>query len=331
MTVKRIDFHTHIIPLEIPDFAKSFEGDRWPWIKRLDEETANIMVQGKVFRKISKDTWDPSKRIEKMQAEGIDLQVLSPIPVTLCYWAPIQGAVEFAKWQNNFIAHVVKEHPHHFLGLGTVPLQDVDAAILEMERCVHQLKLSGLEIGSNVNGKGLDDPCFLPFFEKASQWNVPLFIHPYEMIGTERTMNDNLSITVGMPMELALTATRLVWSGIFEKFPAIKICLAHGGGAFPYILPRVNTGWNSWPPLRKTENPPSFYANKFYYDVLVYDKVNTKYLIDLIGYENLLMGSDDPFIIRETPPGRAILELEDVSPEIKMAMLGGNALRFLGK
>ena len=331
MAIKRIDFHTHIIPSNFPDFEKSFGGERWPRIVKVDENTANIMVQGKVFRKITRETWDPAKRLEIMELEGIDMQVLSPIPITLCYWAPIKGAIEFAKMQNEYIADVINQHPKHFLGLGTVPLQNVEASIIEMDRCIHQLKLSGLEIGTNINGISLDDPSFLPFLEKVEQWNVPLFIHPYEMIGNERTANDNLAITVGMPMELSLTAARLVWAGIFEKFPTIKICLAHGGGAFPYILPRIDQGWKSWPGLRKTEFPPSYYANKFYYDALVYDSVNTKYLIDLVGYERILMGSDYPFIIRETPPGKAIWETESVCSEHRDALFGCNALHFLNK
>lgn len=330
-TVKRVDFHTHIMPIDFPDFGKLFGGERWPSIERINDHTAQIMVQGNIFRKITKETWDPAKRLEQMALEGIDIQVLSPIPITLCYWAPLKGAVEFAKLQNDYMANIVKQHPDSFLGLGTVPLQDVEAAIEEMDRCVHQLKLSGLEIGTNINGMGLDDPCFLPFFEKAEQWNVPLFIHPYEMVGKERTANDNLAITVGMPMELSLAATRLIWAGIFDKFPNIKLCLAHGGGAFPYILPRIDTGWNAWPHLRKTEKPPSSYANKFYYDALVYDSVNTQYLIDLVGYERLIMGSDYPFVVREAPPGKTILEMESLSSEHKVALLGGNVLHFLNK
>lgn len=287
------------------------------------------MVAGKVFREVTDQVWSPEKRIQDMDAEGVDIQVLSPIPVTFSYWAEPNAAEEMAKIQNDFIADTVKQYPDRFVGLGTVPLQDVEVSIREMDRCIHELGLKGIEIGTNVNGENLDDPAFTKFFEMAEKWEVPLFIHPWETLGRERMPRHNFMYTVGMPSETALAAASLVNGGVMEKFPKLKVCFAHGGGSFPYILPRLDQGWKVWPHLRKTSNPPSHYAKNFYFDSLNYDPLNLQYLIDRFGHEKVVMGSDYPFLLREIPPGKVIDDTVSLTEEQKEAILGKNALEFL--
>lgn len=325
----RVDFHTHIIPEDIPDFVEKFGGERWPTLEKTCSCGANIMVAGKVFREVTDQVWSPEKRIQDMDAEGVDIQVLSPIPVTFSYWAEPNAAEEMSKIQNDFIADTVKQYPDRFIGLGTVPLQDVDASIREMERCIHELGLKGIEIGTNINGKNLDDPAFTAFFEMAEKWEVPLFVHPWETLGTERMPRHNFMYTVGMPSETALAAASLVNGGVMEKFPGLKVCFAHGGGSFPYILPRLDQGWKVWPHLRQTSKPPSHYAKNFYFDSLNYDPLNLKFLVDRFGYEKVVMGSDYPFLLREIPPGKVIDDTVELTEEQKQAILGRNALAFL--
>lgn len=325
----RVDFHTHIIPEEIPDFVERFGSGKWPTLEKTCSCGANIMVEGKVFREVTDQVWSPEKRIEDMDKEGVDIQVLSPIPVTFSYWAEANQAEEMSKIQNDFIAKTVSEHPDRFIGLGTVPLQDVDVSIREMERCKNELNLKGIEIGTNINGKNLDDPDFIKFFEKAEVWEVPLFVHPWETLGRERMPRHNFMYTVGMPSETALAAASLVNSGIMEKFPNLKVCFAHGGGSFPYILPRLDQGWEVWPDLRKTSKPPSHYTKNFYFDSLNYSPQNLKYLIEKFGYKNVVMGSDYPFLLREIPPGKVIDDTPELSSEERKAILGLNALEFL--
>ncbi|WP_340085340.1 amidohydrolase family protein [Siminovitchia sp. FSL H7-0308] len=325
----RVDFHTHIIPEDIPDFTKRYGGGRWPVLEKTCSCGANIMVSGKVFREVTDQVWSPEKRIEDMDKEGVDLQVLSPIPVTFSYWAEPNAAEEMAHIQNDFIAETVKQYSSRFIGLGTVPLQDVDVSIREMERCMFQLGLKGIEIGTNVNGKNLDDPSFSGFFEMAEKWNVPLFVHPWETLGRERMPRHHFMYTVGMPSETALAAASLINGAVMEKYPTLKVCFAHGGGSFPYILPRLDQGWNVWPHIRKIQKPPSFYAQKFYFDSLNYDPVNLSYLVERFGYEKIVMGSDYPFLLREIPPGKVIDDTLGLTEEQKAAMLGGNALSFL--
>jgi aminocarboxymuconate-semialdehyde decarboxylase len=325
----RIDFHTHIIPEEFTELTSHLTGEKWPKLERTCACGANIMIAGKVFREVTDQVWSPEKRIIDMERENVDIQVLSPIPVTFSYWAPLKEAEQLARLQNDFIADTCKNNPTKFIGLGTVPMQDTAAAIREMDRCVNELGLKGIELGTNINGNNLDDPSFLEFFEMAEKWNVPLFIHPWETLGKERMPRHNLMYTVGMPSETALAGASLILGGVMDKYPNLKICFAHGGGALPYLLPRLDQGWKVWPHLRLLENPPSHYAKKFYFDSLVNEPVNLKYLIENFGYEKVIMGSDYPFLLREVPPGKVIDNTEGLTEEQAAAMLGKNALRFL--
>lgn len=325
----RVDFHTHIILEDLPNLAEKYQSDRWPILQRTCTCGANIMVAGKVFREVTNQVWDPAKRIEDMERERVDMQVLSPIPVTFSYWAPAEEAEVMARIQNDFIAKTVQEHPKRFIGLGTVPLQNTEVAIREMDRCMHELGLKGIELGTNVNGNNLDDPALVEFFAMAEKWEVPLFIHPWETLGKERMPRHNLMYTVGMPSETALAAASLILGGVMDKFPRLNICFAHGGGSFPYILPRLDKGWRVWPHLRLLEQPPSHYAKNFYFDSLVNDPSNLQFLVDRFGHDKILMGSDYPFLLRENPPGEVIDQTLTLTEEQKRAMLGENALRFL--
>lgn len=324
----RVDFHTHIYPLELPDFSEKYSDQKWPVLQQKCSCGADIMVSGKVFREVTDQVWDPKKRIEDMRKEGVDMQVISPVPVTFSYWAPVEQALELAQFQNNFIANTVNEYPDYFIGLGTVPMQDADAAIEEMRRC-KEIGLAGIEIGTNVNGENLDAAYLLPFFKAAEELEMPLFIHPWETMAQDRTPRHNFLYTIGMPSETALAAASLIWSGVMEKCPNLKICFAHGGGSFPYILPRLDQGWEVWPHLRLIEHPPSHYAKNFYFDSLVYDKDNLAFLIERFGHDKIIMGSDYPFLLREIDPGKVIDDSPDLSPEVKKAILGENALQFL--
>lgn len=326
----RVDFHAHIIPGNFPDLEEKYGDNRFPTLQHTCDCGAEIYKDGKSFRKIDDNAWDPEKRIAQMDEEGIDVQVLSPIPVTFAYWADAEKCLELSKAQNDFIASVVAEYPDRFVGLGTVPLQDADLAIAEMERAINELGLKGIEIGSNANGKTLDDPEILRFIEAAAKMDVPIFVHPWATVGVERMPRHNFMYSIGMPSETALAAASLIFSGILEKYPNLKICFSHGGGTLPYVLARIDQAWESWPHIRTTEEKPSYYAHKLYFDTLVYDPKNLQFMIDKFGTEKLMAGSDYPFVLREIPSGRVVDILESVSDEDKKLMLGENAIKFLG-
>lgn len=326
----RVDFHTHIIPEDFPDLEAKYGDPRFPTVKHTCSCGAEIYKDGKSFRKIDENAWNPEKRIAEMNAEGVDVQVLSPIPVTFTYWAEAEKCLELSKVQNDFIASVVAQYPDRFVGLGTVPLQNADLAIAEMERAVKELGLKGIEIGSNTNGNTLDDPNILTFLEAAAKMNVPIFVHPWATVGVERMPRHNFMYSIGMPSETALAAASFIFSGILDKFPELKICFAHGGGSLPYLLPRIDQAWEVWPHIRTTEKPPSYYAKKLYYDTLVYDPNNLQFMLEKFGADQIIMGTDYPFLLREAPPGKVVGLLETVSDTEANKMLGENALSFLG-
>jgi len=325
----RIDFHTHIIPEEIPNFVEKYGSQKWPVLKKTCSCGADIYLEGEKFREVTDQVWSAEKRIEDMDKEGVDMQVLSPIPLTFSYWAKSEEAEDFSQLQNDFISNIIKEYPSRFLGLGTVPLQDADAAIREMKRCKFELGLHGLEIGTNVNGLNLDEPYLDEFFAKAEEWQVPLFIHPWESLGLERMPRHNFMYTISYTTDTTLAAASLVNGGVMEKYPKLKICLAHGGGTYPWLLPRFDQGYNVWPHLREISNPPSYYAKKFYVDSLVYDSKNLQFLIDTFGEEKIFMGSDYPFLLREINPGKVIDDSKELNEETRKGILGLNVLEFL--
>lgn len=325
----KVDFHTHIISEDFLNLAEKYGDDRFPVLEKTCDCGANIMIKGNKFRDITNNAWAADERIKEMDEEGIDIQVLSPIPVTLSYWAEPEQGLELAIFQNDFIASITKEHPKRFIGLGTVPLQDVDLAIIEMKRAVNELGLKGLQIGSNVNGKNLDDESLDRFFQAANELGVPLFVHPWQTLGGERMPRHNFMYMVGMPSETALAAGSIIMSGMLDKYPNLKICFAHGGGSLPYLLPRMDKGWNVWPQIRKTEKPPSHYAKQLYYDSLVYDEGNLQFMIDRFGVDQIIAGSDYPFLLREAPSGKVVDKLTTLNEEEKAKIHGFNALDFL--
>jgi aminocarboxymuconate-semialdehyde decarboxylase len=325
----KVDFHTHVISEEFLNLAEKYGDDRWPILEKTCDCGANIMIAGKKLREITDHTWDPEERIKDMDKEGIDVQVLSPIPVTFSYWSEPEQGLEMARFQNDFIASTAKEYPKRFVGLGTVPLQDVDLAVKEMDRAIHELGLKGIELGSNVNGKNLDDRALRKFFQYADKWEAPLFVHPWATMGRERMPRYNFMYMVGMPSETALAAGSIIMSGMLDEYPNLKICFAHGGGSLPYLLPRMDKGWNVWPQIRKTEHPPSHYAKQLYYDTLVYETQNLELMIKRFGTKQIMVGTDYPFLLREAPAGNIVERVTTLSDTEKDNLRGLNALEFL--
>lgn len=326
----KVDFHTHVISEDFLNLAEKYGDERWPTVNKTCSCGANILVNGKNFREITDQAWDAKKRIEDMEREGIDVQVLSPIPVTFSYWSDPEKGLELAQFQNDFISSLVKQHPKRFIGLGTVPLQDTELAIKEMKRLYLELNLKGIEIGTNVNGRNLDDPTLEPFFAAAHELGVPLFVHPWETLGKERLRKQQMMYMVGMPSETALAVGSIIMSGLLDRYPNLKICFAHGGGSLPYLIPRLDQGYHVWPHIRQTIKPPSAYIQKLYYDALVYDKDNLALMVERLGADQIIAGSDYPFLLRETPSGKAIDQIDHLSNEERRKMHGLNAMTFLG-
>src|SRR5581483_1581909 len=249
------------------------------------------------------------------------------------YWARPRDTLDLARLLNDHVAEVVRAHPRRFAGLGTLPMQDADLAVPELERCVRDLGLCGVEIGSHVNGKNLDDPALFPVFAAAERLGAAVFVHPSDMLARERMEKYLLRWLVGMPAETSLAICSVIFGGVLERLPRLRIAFAHGGGAFPGTVGRIDHGFRVRPDLCAVDNPvpPRSYMGRFYLDSLVHDADALRALVRLVGPERVALGSDYPFPLGEAEPGRLIESLADLPAAARERMLAGTALEFLGK
>lgn len=291
---------------------------------------ACMMKGDKLFREVEDNCFKEDVRIKEMDETDVTIQVLSTIPVLFNYWAKPNDGLETSRFLNDHIADCVVKEPKRFIGIGTVPLQDVDLAINEMERCVKELKMPGLEIGSNINGKNLSDKAFFPFYEAAEKSGCALFIHPWEMMGENDMQKYWLPWLVGMPAETSRAICSMIFGGVFEKFPKLRVAFAHGGGSFPFTIGRIEHGFNVRPDLVAVDNAinPRNYLGKFWFDSLVHDESALKYLLDLVGDNKICLGSDYPFPLGEHHPGKLIEEMQ-LSSKTKEKLLYQNATEWL--
>jgi aminocarboxymuconate-semialdehyde decarboxylase len=291
-----IDIHTHILPPGWEDWARRYGVSGWPSLKLDDPCNATIYLGEKEFRRIDERAFAPARRIADMDAERIGMQLISPVPVMLCYWGPAGATDAFARMQNDFIAEVVHKHPGRFAGAGTVALQDVKLAVRELER-LKNMGFTAVEIGSQVNGRDFDDPQLFDFFAAAQQHDMALFVHPQgPSIGQERMGQYYLPFMVGYPADSALAAARLILGGVLERLPRLRICFAHGGGAFPAALGRLDHGHRVRPEARKfIAEPPSRYARSLYFDTLTHDPKLLAFNLEKFGSRRIMVGSDYPF------------------------------------
>jgi len=296
----------------------------------INEQSAMLKKNGTAFRKVDCNCWNHQKRIQECDSTSVDVQVLSTIPVLFSYWAKDDEGLTLSIFLNNHIAEVVRDESNRFIGLGTVPLQNPNMAITEMDRIVNDLQLPGIEIGSNVNGENLSDEKFYPIFEHAEKIGCSIFVHPWEMMGQAEMQEYWLPWLVGMPAETSRAICSLIFGGVLEKYPNLKIVFAHGGGAFPYTAGRVDHGFNVRPDLCAVDNSvlPSSYMKNFYVDSLVHDENAMNFLIQTMGAERIAMGSDYPFPLGEHHPGK-LIESMNLSDSTKQRLLAGTALEWL--
>jgi len=303
----KIDIHTHIMPEKMPNWTQKFGYGEFIHLEH--RECDACMIRGdKLFRVVEPNCFREEERLKEMDETGVQVQVLSTIPVLFNYWAKPTDAYETSRFFNDHIADTVAREPHRFIGLGTVPMQNLNLAIREMERCVNELKFPGIQIGSNVNGQNLSDGEFKPFFAAAEKLGCAIFVHPWEMMGEKQMEKYWLPWLVGMPAETSRAICSFIFGGIFEQFPNLRVAFAHGGGAFPFTLGRIEHGFKVRPDLVAVDNQvaPQHYLGKFWVDSLVHDKRALSYLVDVMGEDNICLGSDYPFPLGEAKPGKLI-------------------------
>lgn len=326
----KIDIHTHIMPEKMPNWVQKFGYGEFIHLEHRNCK-ACMMKGDKLFREVEDNCFKESVRLEDMDATGVTMQVLSTIPVLFNYWAKPQDGLETSRFFNDHIAETVNKSPDRFIGIGTVPLQDVDRSIREMERCVTTLQLPGLEIGSNVNGKNLSDPVFFPFYEAAEQLGCALFVHPWEMMGATQMQKYWLPWLVGMPAETSRAICSMIFGGVFEKFPRLRVAFAHGGGSFPFTIGRIEHGFDVRPDLVAIDNnrSPRDYIGKFWIDSLVHDRPTLDFLLKIMGDHTICLGSDYPFPLGEHHPGQ-LIEAMELEAGITEKLLYKNAMDWLG-
>src|SRR3954466_15389475 len=347
----KIALHTHILPREWPDLDAKYGYGGFVRLDHYKPCCARMMVGDRMFREISDNVWEPARRIEQMDAEAVSMQVLSTVPVMFSYWAKPTDALDLSRRLNDHIAEVVRNHPTRFTGLATIPIQDPDLAAGELERCVRQLGLRGAQIGTHVDANphfgrvdtlNLDNAALQPVWSTAEELDAAMFVHPWDMLGSERMPKYWLPWLVGMPAETSLAICSMIFGGVFERFPDLRVAFGHGGGAFPITAGRIEHGFEVRPDLVAVDNqvsPRNYLARinqhgehqpaRFYVDSLVHDPEAFRFLCKLFGVQRIALGSDYPFPLGEAQPGALIESLVDLSADEKARLLSGTAREFL--
>jgi aminocarboxymuconate-semialdehyde decarboxylase len=323
--MRSLDVHTHVLPPELP---------RWSPVRleRTGECRARMIREdGTLFREVESNAWDPEQRLRECDAAGVGVQALSTVPVLFAYHLARERAQDLTRLLNDHLAALCTQHPRRFIGLGTLPMQAPDLAVRELERCI-ELGLAGAQIGSHVNDWNLSDPALFPVFARAAELGAAIFVHPWDMMGESRMRKYWLPWLVGMPAEVSLAICSVIFGGVLERLPRLRILFAHGGGAFPGTLGRIEHGFHARPDLVAVDNPhpPSAYLRRIYVDSLVHDPRALRLVLEVFGPERVALGSDYPFPLGEERPG-ALIDSLGFSGTTRDRLRGGTALEWLGR
>ncbi len=325
----KIDIHTHILPKHIPKWNEKFGYGEFIQLQHHKPCCARMMMNDEFFREVDDNCWDPDVRMKECADHKVHVQVLSTVPVMFSYWAEPKDTLEIAMFLNDHIADIVAKYPKRFVGLGTLPMQASELAVQELIRC-KKIGLKGIQIGSHINNWNLDQPELFPIFQAMEDLDMALFVHPWWWMAKEKMPKYFLPWLVGMPAETSLAICSMIFAGIFEKLPKLRVAFAHGGGAFPTTIGRIEHGFKVRPDLCAVDNNvnPKEYLGHFYLDSLVHDPIVLNYIVSLVGSNRVALGTDYPFPLGELEPGK-LIEGMPYSDKVKERLLSGSALEWL--
>ncbi len=325
----KIDMHTHIIPKHLPNWTEKFGYGKFIFLEHNDNGTADMMQGGKFFRRIEENCWDEEVRIKEYQDFATQVQVVCTIPVMFSYWAKTEDCVELSRFLNDHIADLVNRYPKNYIGLATIPMQDAEAAIRELERA-KEIGHVGIQIGSNINDKNLSEDEFFPIFEACERLGMAVMIHPWQMMGFNSMEKYWLPWLVGMPAETSRAACSLIFGGVLERLPNLRVCFSHAGGSFLPTLGRIEHGFNCRPDLVAIDNPvnPREYLGKFWVDCITHDIDALKYILNMQGSKRVCLGSDYPFPLGDLEIGKFITD-SDLSAETVQNIFSHSTLEWL--
>lgn len=325
----KIDMHTHIIPEHLPRWTEKFGYGNFIHLEHHRPGFARMMQGSRFFREIESNCWDPDLRIKDYEKWDTQVQVVCTIPVMFSYDAQPLDCLEISRYLNDHIADLVVKYPKQYVGLGTIPMQDPDLAVKELER-IKEMGLKGIQIGSNINDLNLSEPRFYPIWEACEKLDLCIMIHPWNMMGKKDMEKYWLPWLVGMPAETSRAICSLIFGGILEQYPKVRFNFSHASGSFLATLGRVEHGFNCRPDLVAIDNPinPREYLGKFWVDSITHDARLLQYVIELQGSKRICLGSDYPFPLGDLEIGQYINEM-GVSEEIVQDIFCNATLEWL--
>ncbi|MBL7857081.1 MAG: amidohydrolase [Cyclobacteriaceae bacterium] len=325
----KIDSHTHIIPKKLPNWSEKFGYGDFIYLQHHKRGFAKMMRGNQFFREIKENSWNAELRIAEYEKFHTQVQVVCTIPVMFSYWAKPLDCLDISRFLNDHIANLIVAYPKNYLGLATIPMQDAELAIQELERC-KKIGISGIQIGSNINDLNLNEERFFSIFEACEKLDMAILVHPWNMMGQKQMQRYWLPWLVGMPAETSRAICSMIFGGIFEKLPRLRVNFAHAGGSFLPTLGRIKHGFDCRPDLVAIDNPvnPGDYLGKFWVDSITHDELMLEYVLKLQGSTRVTLGSDYPFPLGDLEIGKFIEEMS-LEKTIKEDIFHNAALEWL--
>jgi aminocarboxymuconate-semialdehyde decarboxylase len=331
MPLPCIDIHSHFFPNSAPDFAKKFGEQSGPWVTLQDhgDGTGMMMLGDKPFRPVNEALWDAHARIKELDAHHVETQIICATPVMFAYAAPAEQAAYVASAYNDTALAMCADSGGRLRALAQVPLQDATLACRELSRAM-RAGCVGVQIGNHVGPREMDDKGIVAFLQHCVDENAAVLVHPWDMLGGERLKRWMSAWTVAMPAETQFGIMAMILGGAFDRLPAeLRICFAHGGGSFPYLLGRLENAWHRRDIVRGiSQHPPSHYLNRFSVDSAVFDPRALRLLVDTMGANHIMVGSDAPFPLGEENIGDLVRHQPGLTEVHRQQVLTENAQSF---